>query len=225
MKLIEFLQANWLTIVLVITAIIVVLQAYANLKVRLAKITPEKEDDMKAGIFKAKVNAFVQFLKDIFIPKKKNDKGFAHPYFAAGLAGLVIGVLITAAIAKTYYKPETKVEVREVEKIVYAEASKKSENLHKVTKVTTKADGSSETVIEEKSKNEEGKLVFQDTETYDQKLGVYFGTGTNTDTFRDLQLKIKPLGSIIVTYNNYAASVISDFKKDHAAFLYYGWRF
>ena len=140
---------------------------------------------------------------------------------AAFLIGLGVGIAIMAYTLK----PETKVEVREVEKIVYVEIGKKSEKTHKVTKVTAKSDGSSETVVEEKSDTEDEVVIYKDSETYDKKLGVYFGAGTNTDTFKDLQLKIKPLGSIIVTYDSYAASVISDFKKDHAAFLYYGWRF
>ncbi len=70
---IKFLQDNWLTILLVIGALIVVLKAVADLRLRWAKITPEKDDDEKAKIFKAKVMVFIQFLKDIF-KVGKNDK-------------------------------------------------------------------------------------------------------------------------------------------------------
>lgn len=66
---------NWLLILSLIGGFIILLRAIANYKVRMAKLTPDKEDDREAQLFRSKVNVFIQLLKDLFLPnKKKNDK-------------------------------------------------------------------------------------------------------------------------------------------------------
>lgn len=74
-EIIKFFQDNWLTIILIVGVLLIVLKAYADFKVRWAKVTPEKEDDEKAKLFKSKVMVIIQFIKDIFRIKKdkKNE--------------------------------------------------------------------------------------------------------------------------------------------------------
>lgn len=71
-KSVEFLKQNWITIILLITVLIIFLKSFANYLVDIAKLTPEKNDDLKAAKFKAHVQAFIKFLKSLF--KIKENK-------------------------------------------------------------------------------------------------------------------------------------------------------
>jgi hypothetical protein len=71
--LIEVLKANWITILLVIGAGLIILKAVADARVRWAAITPDKKDDEEAEIFEKKTNVIIQFIKDVFRIGDKNE--------------------------------------------------------------------------------------------------------------------------------------------------------
>lgn len=70
----EFLVNNWIAILAFIGGFIVFLRAIANYKVRMARLTPDAQDDQEAKLFRSKVQVFIQLLKDLFLPNKKKDK-------------------------------------------------------------------------------------------------------------------------------------------------------
>lgn len=73
-SILNILEANWVTILLLIAGFIAFLLAVADFRVRWAATTPEKSDDVEAKLFRTRVKIFVQFLKDLFkIKKDKSD--------------------------------------------------------------------------------------------------------------------------------------------------------
>lgn len=220
-QIVAFFQENLVLFALVVAALIWFLIALAQFYVDITRITPGKEDDLKAKRFQQYVKAFVKFLRTLFkLDKKPDNKGFGQLSLLCLIAGMIIG----AAIAKTFIKPkvETQVQVVEkvVEKVVFAE--KKAEAKKKKTSIKQYADGSSETSIEESSVDLGKISQSSEVESHDPKLGIYLGAGLKSEGLFNLP---KPMLSGIITYKNYAASAVSDLKKDHAAFLHYGGTF
>ena len=64
--LIEILKAEWVYILLVIGALLLILRASANAIVNWAKATPDPTDDIKAEEEAKKINVIIQFFKDLF---------------------------------------------------------------------------------------------------------------------------------------------------------------
>lgn len=70
---IKFIQDNWLTFVLLATGIILFLKLVADFRVEWAKLTPEKQDDQDAKLFKSKVNIVIKTIKRLFKIGDKKD--------------------------------------------------------------------------------------------------------------------------------------------------------
>ena len=65
MNSIKYIQDNWLTILLIIGGALAVLKAYADFRVRWAKVTPDKVDDQEAKLFRDKLKVIILFIKDV----------------------------------------------------------------------------------------------------------------------------------------------------------------
>lgn len=188
MKPIIWIQENWLTIVLVITAIIVVLKAIANFRIRLAKITPDKADDERAKMFSKYIDAIIAFFKDIFRLNKKDKKegGFVQVSLQLCIALFLAGTLLGAYSLHKLRKPEIK-EVKVPEFIeVYSQSnvdkSKKKGNTS-IERTFNCPDGSLSKEVIKETEEEEKNIASTESGTTvvappaENRLDVLLGLG------------------------------------------------
>lgn len=235
---IEFLKVNWITIGLIIAALIIILQAVAKFKVRWAKVTPDKADDIEAELFAKKTNVIIQFLKDIFLPskKKKNDGGFIELGLGSLAIVFILGLLI-GAVLLAKFRPAEKVTVSvpefiEVQKIVHVESVKK-EGKTTTTKEFNCPDGgvSKEVSVTESSEQSQSQLakesVKESEELKDEKLDILLGAGAQIETGEKLRdiVKVNPQLAGGLTYEKYGGFAASDFNKSHAIYGFRKWSF
>ncbi len=130
---ISYFQENWVALILLITSVLAFFKVYADAKVKLAALTPDKEDDNKAKLFKARVYIIISAIKDLF-KIGGGKKGFVETKLIVAFGiGLALGLL---TLFLKPHKVETKVEVKEVVKFVdvirYVDSNKKSGNSQKI---------------------------------------------------------------------------------------------
>lgn len=234
---IEFLKSNWITIGLVVFALITVLSAWVKFKIRLAKITPDKADDIEAEIEAKKVNAFIQLLKDIFLPsprKKKNDGGFADPTLILVCVGILFGLIAGAFLNQRFRDPEVvKVDVPEyveVIKTVEVKADQKQGKVNTVKEYNCANGGvSKEVTVEEYSEAHQSQSNVESAkkseELKHESLDLFAGLGAQIQTgdkLRDIE-KIKPQLAAGAAYSGWGGFAASDGNSSHNLILLKRW--
>ncbi len=236
MKYFAYVQDNWITIVLIITALIVLLKAIAHFRVRWAKITPDKADDVEALLFSKKIGVIIGFLKDIFLPvkKKKNDGGFVQISIMMALCLFLIGIVIGVGIHSKYAKPKEVVvsvpEFIEVQKIVKVEVESKHGSINTVKEYNCdNGNLSSEKTLEEyfaeKSAKEQAEIAKKSEELQPDKLDLFLGAGaqiTTGDKLRSIE-KITPQIAAGGSYEKYGGLAASDLDRNHAIYGFRKW--
>lgn len=238
MKPIVLIQENWLTIVLVITAIIVVLKAIANLRIRLAKITPDKSDDERAKMFSKYIDAIIAFFKDIFRLNKKDKKegGFIQVSLQLSIALFLAGIVLGAFLLHKLRKPD----IKEVQVPQFIEVHSKSNVDQSKKKGSTSIerhfdcqDGSlskeliKEDVEEKKDISSADSSLNISEPAAENRLDVLLGLGGSLrtgDKLRDIK-EFKPQLAAGAIYGDdkegQGGLLSSDGDKNHSVFYFY----
>lgn len=230
-EIIGFIQQNWLTIVLVLTALVIVLKAVAKLRIRWAKITPDTADDEEARIFSKKIDAIIQFFKDIIPGLNKKDKtgkgqgGFAQVGLQFVLVAFIVGLLAGAGLLYKFRKADVK-EVRvpeyiEVQKLVVDKGEKKS-NVQVIKEYDCPGGQLSKETMTESTEEKKNLAHKEDRAEESPKLDLLLGGGGQIltgDKLRSID-KVTPQAAGGITYKDYGGFLASDFDKSHAAYVF-----
>lgn len=201
-KAIKFLQDNWALIIILIGSLLVVLKAIADFKVRWAKITPEKEDDIEASLFKAKVSVIIQFIKDIF-KLGKNKKGNVKIYFICILSSAAFGSGATA-----YLLNKKKSEIKSNQEVEKTDKTKESQVRTIVKYRPSKCDNNQQEI----ASVEEVKTETKNDIEVNSKTILQDNFMADTDFESEIGIRYKPFDNIPFLNKVWLGS---DYNKDN----------